>query len=108
MGAAFWVTLIAAGGVAGIVLWSVLGWLDRQVGASVMRERINKGSDKYFDEESRNWGAVTLDSIVRLKLEDEPEAEADDQGEERAWRLTSPQKRAAVKGAPRLTPKTRE
>jgi hypothetical protein len=108
MGAGFWVNLIAAGGVAGVVLWSVIGWLDRQVGAPVMKERINKGSDKYFDEEGRNWGAVTLDSIVRLKFEDEPEAEADDQDEERAWRLPSRQRRTAVKGARQLTPKRRE
>lgn len=78
----FWVSLIAAAGVAGVVLWAVLGWLDRQVGAPVMKERINKGSDKYFDDESRNWGAVTLDSIVRLKFEDEPVGELDHQSEE--------------------------
>lgn len=82
MGAGFWIGLIAAGGVAGVVIWSVIGWLDRQVGEPVMKERINKGSDKYFDGESRNWGAVTLDSIVRLKFEHKPEAEPDDESEE--------------------------
>jgi hypothetical protein len=74
MGAGFWVTLIAGGTVAGVVLWSVLGWLDRQVGAPVMKERVNKGSDRFFDEENKNWGAAKLDNIVRLKFEDEPDA----------------------------------
>ena len=61
--------LVALGVIASIS-WSVLGWLDRQAGAPVMRERINSGSDKFFAKQNQNWGASVLDSIVRLKSDD--------------------------------------
>jgi hypothetical protein len=66
---------IAVAGLAAIawVLWVLLGWLDRQVGAPVMREKINKGSDKFFAQEDRNWGASELDGVVRLDFEDDDE-----------------------------------
>lgn len=63
----------AVAGAAGIlwVLWVLIGWLERQVGAPIMRERINKGSDKFFAQEDRNAGAALLDRIVRLDFGDE-------------------------------------
>lgn len=66
---------VAVAGLAATAwaLWILLGWFDRQVGAPVMRERINKGSDKFFAQEDRNWGASELDSVVRLDFEDEDE-----------------------------------
>jgi hypothetical protein len=58
----------------------MIGWLERQVGAPIMRERINKGSDKFFAEQGRNSGAALLDSVVRLDFdeEDEPAEVGDD------------------------------
>ena len=64
---------VVGAAVIGWVFWVLLGWLDRQVGAPVMRERINKGSDKFFAKENRNWGASELDSVVRLDFQDEDE-----------------------------------
>lgn len=66
---------VAVGGAAVVawLIWVLFGWLERQVGAPVMRERINKGSDKFFAQENRNWGASELDSVVRLDFEDEDE-----------------------------------
>jgi hypothetical protein len=64
--------IVAALGI-GWVIWVLFGWIERQVGAPVMRERINKGSDKFFARENRNWGASELDSVVRLDFEDEDE-----------------------------------
>jgi hypothetical protein len=64
---------VAVAGAAAIawVLWVLFGWLERQVGAPIMRERINKGSDKFFAQENRNSGAAQLDNVVRLNFEDE-------------------------------------
>lgn len=56
--------------VALSVLRIVLGWLDRQVAAPVMRERINEGSDKFFEQQDKNWGASELDRIVRLDFDE--------------------------------------
>jgi hypothetical protein len=89
MGVGLWVTLIAGGLTTAAILWSVLGWLDRQVGAPVMRERINKGSDKFFEGENRNLGAATLDNIVRLKFEDEARADDDGANSTRLFRSES-------------------
>jgi hypothetical protein len=35
----------------------VLGWLDMRIGAPIMKERINEGSDKYFEYAGKHWGA---------------------------------------------------
>jgi hypothetical protein len=43
----------------------ILGWIDRRTGDPIMRERINKGSDKFFIDEEKNWGRSELDSVVR-------------------------------------------
>jgi hypothetical protein len=41
-----------------------LGWFDRNAGDPVMRERINSGSDKFFQQEEQNWGKSEIDSII--------------------------------------------
>jgi hypothetical protein len=65
-------TVAVAGAAAiGWVVWVLFGWFERQVGAPIMRERINKGSDKFFAQENRNAGAAQLDNVVRLNFEDE-------------------------------------
>lgn len=43
----------------------ILGWIDRRAGDPIMRERINKGSDKFFVDEEKNWGRSEIDSIIR-------------------------------------------
>jgi hypothetical protein len=47
-----------------------LGWLDRQVAAPIMEERINKGSDKYFEHAEKHWGESEIDSIVHHKFDE--------------------------------------
>ena len=42
-----------------------LGWLDRHATAPIMRERINTGSDRFFDQEEKNWGRSEIDSILQ-------------------------------------------
>jgi hypothetical protein len=42
----------------------LLGWLDRHVAAPVMSERINEGSDRYFELAKKHWGESEIDSIV--------------------------------------------
>jgi hypothetical protein len=69
------ITAVAGAAAIGWVFWILIGWLERQVGAPIMRERINKGSDKFFAEEDRNGGAALLDSVVRLDFGDEDEQE---------------------------------
>jgi hypothetical protein len=39
----------------------------------VMKERINEGSDKYFQYAGKHWGHSEIDSIVRSDFDDEPE-----------------------------------
>ncbi|HMI55014.1 MAG TPA: hypothetical protein VK494_02390 [Gemmatimonadaceae bacterium] len=62
-------SVITIGAILGVVR-IVLGWLDRQVAAPVMRERINQGRDKFFEEEDKNWGASELDKIIRLEFDE--------------------------------------
>lgn len=69
------VSAVVGAAAIGWVLWILIGWLERQVGAPIMRERINKGSDKFFADEDRNGGAALLDSVVRLDFGDEDEQE---------------------------------
>ena len=69
------ISAVVGAAAIGWVLWVIIGWLERQVGAPIMRERINKGSDKFFAEEDRNGGAALLDSVVRLDFGDEDEQE---------------------------------
>lgn len=47
-----------------------LGWLDRRVAAPIMRERINEGSDKYFEYAEKHWGESEIDSIVNYRFDD--------------------------------------
>jgi hypothetical protein len=47
----------------------LLGWLDRRTGDSIMRERINKGSDRYFVDEEKHWGESEIDSIVHGRFD---------------------------------------
>jgi hypothetical protein len=47
-----------------------LGWLDRRVAAPIMKERINNGSDKYFDYADKHWGESEIDSIIHERFED--------------------------------------
>jgi hypothetical protein len=69
------ITAVAGAAAIGWVFWVIIGWLERQVGAPIMRERINKGSDKFFADEDRNGGAALLDKVVRLDFGDEDERE---------------------------------
>ncbi|MEA2761265.1 MAG: hypothetical protein QOD47_549 [Gemmatimonadaceae bacterium] len=63
-------TLLARfiGVVALPVAWGfvrmVLGWLDMRIGAPIMKERINEGSDKYFEFAGKHWGESEIDSII--------------------------------------------
>jgi hypothetical protein len=41
-----------------------LGWFDRRAVDPVMRERINSGSDKFFEQEEKSWGNSEIDSIL--------------------------------------------
>jgi hypothetical protein len=42
----------------------ILGWFDRHAVDAVMRERINSASDRFFQEEGRNWGKSEIDGIL--------------------------------------------
>ena len=100
------ISAVAGAAAIGWVFWIIIGWLERQVGAPIMRERINKGSDKFFAEEDRNGGAALLDSVVRLDFGDEDEQEQIADPDE-PTRLFSPS-RPVRKGHPlRPPPKSR-
>jgi hypothetical protein len=47
-----------------------LGWLDRLVAAPIMSERINEGSDKYFEFAEKHWGESEIDSIVHSRFDE--------------------------------------
>jgi hypothetical protein len=42
----------------------ILGWFDRHAVDPIMRERINSGSDRFFQQEGENWGKSEIDSIL--------------------------------------------
>jgi hypothetical protein len=42
----------------------LIGWLDRHASAPIMRERINAGSDRFFEAEKENWGKTEIDSLL--------------------------------------------
>jgi hypothetical protein len=51
-----------------------LGWLDQRVAAPVMKERINDGSDKYFEYARKHWGESEIQSILDARYDEVSEA----------------------------------
>ena len=43
----------------------ILGWVERKFAPSYMTERVNAGSDKFFENEEQYWGRTELDSLLR-------------------------------------------
>ena len=61
--------LVALGlGTLGSVLKVGFGWLDRVLADPVMRERINKGSDRFFATEETKWGELEIDGGERIEF----------------------------------------
>lgn len=48
----------------------LIGWLDRRLAPPIMRERINSASDRFFEEEEKDWGRTEIDSIARGRFGD--------------------------------------
>lgn len=42
-----------------------MGWLERALEPPIMKRRINSASDKFFEEEEKNWGRTEIDSRFR-------------------------------------------
>jgi len=46
-----------------------ISWLERVLAEPVMRERINRGSDQFFDaEEKKRWREFEVDDGERVKF----------------------------------------
>ena len=43
----------------------ILGWAERKFAPRYMKERVNAGSDEFFEKEEENWGRTEIDSLLR-------------------------------------------
>ncbi len=55
-------------GMAINIFRMILGWIDRWLDPPVMRERINRGTDRFFDHEEKHWGELEIENPTRFKL----------------------------------------
>lgn len=43
----------------------MFGWVERKFAPPYMKERVNAGSDKFFENEEQYWGRTEIDSLLR-------------------------------------------
>ena len=48
----------------------ILGWCEKRFAPAYMKERVNSGSDKFFEQEDKLWGRTEIDSLLRGKYDD--------------------------------------
>lgn len=47
-----------------------LGWLDQRVAAPIMKERINDGSERYFEYAEKHWGESEIQNILDARYDE--------------------------------------
>ena len=47
-----------------------LGWFEKRFAPAYMKERVNSGSDKFFEQEDEFRGRTEIDSLLRGKYDD--------------------------------------
>jgi hypothetical protein len=48
----------------------ILGWFEKRFAPPYMKERVNSGSDRFFEQEDKLWGRTEIDSLLRGEYDD--------------------------------------